>query len=71
MVVATWTPKKNTAAKLKNAAHATAIFGERTLVDITVAIELAASFIPFRKSKIRAMEIVIIIKVSIKKLHEN
>jgi len=46
MVVATPTPKIKAAAKLKNAAQATAWPGVKTLVDTTVAIELAASFIP-------------------------
>lgn len=43
MVFATCNPKKRKAIKLKNAAHATANFGERTLVETTVAIEFAAS----------------------------
>jgi hypothetical protein len=43
IVFATLTPKKNAAAKLKNAAHRTAIFGERTRVETTVAMLLAAS----------------------------
>jgi len=66
MVVATLTPKKKTAAKLKNAAQATAIKGDRTFVETMVAIELAASFMPFRKSNTKAMIIVIITIVSIK-----
>jgi len=45
-VVATWTPKPNAAAKLKNAAHATACIGVRTRVETTVAMELAASWKP-------------------------
>ncbi len=42
-VCATPVPKKNAAAKLKNAAHKTAWPGVRTRVETTVAIELAAS----------------------------
>src|SRR5512145_2674856 len=40
--------------KLKKAAQATAFIGERTRVDTTVAIELAASWNPLMKSKARA-----------------
>ena len=50
-VVATFTPKPKAATKLKTAAHTTAWSGVRTRVDTTVAIELAASWKPFRKSK--------------------
>jgi hypothetical protein len=46
IVLATFTPKKNAAAKLKNAAQRTAWKGDKTLVETTVAIEFAASFIP-------------------------
>ena len=42
-VLATAVPNPNAAAKLKNAAHMTALPGVRTRVDTTVAIELAAS----------------------------
>ena len=42
-VFATAVPKKNAAAKLKNAATATACTGESTRVETTVAMELAAS----------------------------
>src|SRR5262245_16770647 len=45
-VFATAVPKKNTAAKLKNAAQATACTGESTRVETTVAMELAASWKP-------------------------
>ena len=65
MVAATFTPKINTATKLKNAAHRTAMKGGRTFVDTTVAIEFAASFMPFKKSNNRAITIVIIIIASI------
>jgi len=41
--------------KLKNAAHSTALRGDRTRVLTIVAIELAASFSPLLKSKTRAM----------------
>jgi hypothetical protein len=46
IVFATCTPKKNAAAKLKNAAHNTAWKGVKTLVETIVAMEFAASFIP-------------------------
>ena len=42
-VLATAVPKPNAAAKLKNAAQMTALPGDSTRVDTTVAIELAAS----------------------------
>ena len=42
-VVATAVPKVKAAMKLKNAAQTTALPGDRTRVDTTVAIELAAS----------------------------
>src|SRR5262252_5715030 len=42
-VLATAVPNVNAAMKLKNAAHATALPGDRTRVDTTVAIEFAAS----------------------------
>jgi len=64
MVVATVIPKKNTAAKLKKAAHKTAIKGDNTFVETTVAIELAASFIPFKKSNNTAIMMVITTIVS-------
>ena len=51
MVAATCTPKRKAAMKLKKAAHSTARRGDRTRVETTVAIELAASFMPLRKSK--------------------
>ena len=50
IVFATATPKPNPATALKKAAQITAILGERTRVETTVAIAFAASFIPFRKS---------------------
>ena len=43
MVLATAVWKIKNAIKLKNAAHATAILGDKTRVDTTVATELAAS----------------------------
>ncbi len=46
IVSATLVPKKMNAAKLKNAAHATACFGVSTRVDTTVAMEFAASWNP-------------------------
>jgi hypothetical protein len=42
-VWATAVPKPNAARKLKNAAQMTAFPGDSTLVETTVAIELAAS----------------------------
>src|SRR5262249_12403173 len=45
-VRATAVPNVNAATKLKNAAQMTALPGERTRVDTTVAIELAASWKP-------------------------
>src|ERR1035438_6707392 len=43
MVLATAVPRRNAATKLKKAAHATASFGDKTRVDTTVAMLLAAS----------------------------
>src|SRR6185295_10418527 len=54
MVFATPVPRTNAATKLKNAAQATALWGERTRVETTVAMEFAASWKPFRKSNVRA-----------------
>ena len=46
IVLATAVPKTKNAAKLKKAAQITALPGESTRVDTTVAIELAASWKP-------------------------
>src|SRR3954471_16242803 len=54
MVVATLKWKMNRAAKLKKAAITTACCGFSTPVETTVAIELAASWKPFMKSKATA-----------------
>ena len=54
MVLATFTPPPKAAMKLKNAAQSTAIPGESTRVETTVAIEFAASWKPLMKSKISA-----------------
>src|SRR6185295_3720028 len=54
MVLATLVPRTKAATKLKNAAQATALWGERTRVETTVAMEFAASWKPFRKSNVRA-----------------
>src|SRR5437867_4208687 len=54
MVLATAVPNVKAATKLKNAAQITACAGERTRVETTVAIELAASGKPLVKSKERA-----------------
>jgi len=45
-VLATAVPKPNAAAKLKNAAQMTALPGDSTRVETTVAMELAASWKP-------------------------
>ena len=50
IVWATCRPNTRKAMKLKKAAHNTATLGDRTLVDTTVAIELAASCNPFMTS---------------------
>ena len=50
-VLATCSPKNRKAMKLKNAAQNTAYCGRSTRVDTMVAMELAASCSPFRKSK--------------------
>src|SRR5829696_6581413 len=52
LATAVWNTKK--AAKLKKAAQMTAIFGVSTLVETTVAIELAASWKPLVKSNTKA-----------------
>src|SRR4051812_46818251 len=54
MVEATPVPNANAAMKLKNAAHRTACVGLNTRVETTVAIELAASWKPLRKSNTSA-----------------
>ena len=54
MVLATAVPSRNAATKLKKAAQATASLGESTRVETTVAMLLAASWKPLRKSKQRA-----------------
>ena len=46
MVLATAVPKVKAATKLKKAAHMTALPGDSTRVETTVAIELAASWKP-------------------------
>ncbi|EAU62856.1 hypothetical protein STIAU_8438 [Stigmatella aurantiaca DW4/3-1] len=53
-VLATCTPPPKAAMKLKNAAQATARFGDSTRVDTTVAMEFAASWKPLMKSKTSA-----------------
>ena len=57
MVLATCSPKNRKAMKLKNAAHSTAYCGRSTRVDTIVAIELAASCNPLRKSNSSATAI--------------
>src|SRR5438034_2099772 len=56
-VWATWRPKNKNAMKLKNAAQITAYCGRSTRVETTVAIELAASCSPFKKSNASATKI--------------
>src|SRR5207245_1165186 len=53
-VLATAVPNVNAATKLKKAAQMTALPGERTRVETTVAIEFAASWKPLIKSKVSA-----------------
>ncbi len=45
-VLATAVPNTNAATKLKKAAHTTALPGDSTRVETTVAMELAASWNP-------------------------
>src|ERR1041385_4122674 len=58
IVFATPVWKMNSATKLNVAAHSTAIRGDSTRVDTTVAIEFAASWKPLMMSKISATEMV-------------
>lgn len=55
IVFATFNSNTKSAAKLQSAARSTACFGFNTFVDTIVAIEFAASFIPFKRSKMRAI----------------
>src|SRR4051812_48051 len=57
MVLATWRPNTANATKLKNAAQNTAYCGRSTRVETMVAIELAASCSPLRKSNSSATAI--------------
>src|SRR5437868_8214349 len=57
MVSATCVPNTRKAMKLKNAAHSTAYCGRSTRVETMVAIELAASCSPLRKSNSSATAI--------------
>src|SRR3984885_3543850 len=57
MVLATFSPNTAKATKLKKAAHSTAYCGRSTRVDTMVAIELAASCNPLRKSNSSATAI--------------
>src|SRR5437667_3976746 len=59
MVLATAVPRKKAARKLKAAAHSTASLGESTRVETTVAMLLAESCNPFKKSKMSATKTVI------------
>ena len=62
MVLATVVPNIRKAMKLKNAAHRTAWEGFNTLVETTVATELAASCMPLVKSKDKASRMMAAIK---------
>src|SRR5262245_14280616 len=57
IVAATLSGKMMKATKLKNAAHATAHHGLKSGVEPMVAIELAASCRPFKKSNVKASRI--------------
>ena len=57
MVAPTLSGKIRNATKLKNAAQITAACGLSTRVETTVAIELAASCMPLRKSNVSASRI--------------
>src|ERR1700712_4809503 len=57
IVLATWSPNTINATKLKNAAHSTAYCGRSTRVETIVAMELAASCNPLRKSNSSATAI--------------
>ena len=61
---ATDVPKMRNAIKLKNAAQATACRGVRTRVETMVAMEFAASWTPFVKSKTSAVAIMTMMKSS-------
>lgn len=61
-VFATDVPKTRKAIKLKKAAQATACLGVNTRVETIVAMEFAASWIPFVKSKTRAIKMIKTIK---------
>jgi len=58
IVFATAVPNTKTAAKLKKAAYTTAVVGERTRVETTVAIALAASWKPLMKSNAKAITMI-------------
>src|SRR5512140_632133 len=64
MVFATWGPNANAATKVQKAAQTTAIFGERTRVPTTVAMEVAASWKPLMKSNARARKMMTKMKVT-------
>ena len=57
-------PKRKAAAKLKKAAQSTAWRGESTRVEMMVATELAASFMPLMKSNSRARKTMMMISIS-------
>lgn len=62
-IFATEVPKTRNATKLKKAAQTTACLGVNTRVETIVAMELAASWMPFVKSKIRATKMIKTIKI--------
>jgi hypothetical protein len=51
IVLATAVPKKKAAAKLKKAAQTTANFGDKTLVETTVAILKAVQKIEYKRNQ--------------------
>src|SRR5580693_2423850 len=69
MVLATAVPRRKAARKLKLAAQRTASRGDKTRVETTVAMLLAESWKPLRKSKLRATRIVI--RTSMRSLFMN
>jgi hypothetical protein len=65
-MAATVVPNIKNAMKLKNAAQTTACLGDKTLVETTVEMELAASCMPLVKSKTRAKAMTKIGKAKLK-----
>ncbi len=63
IVAATDTPNANGPMKLNKAAMMAAALGDNILVATMVDMEFAESFIPFPKSNMRAMMIIIAIRI--------